>query len=148
MPERCDGEDNHSQRGLYRSYGAKQDGNGILQNHKQIAKPKSDWIRIEEYSRTFDSTDTWVRHNSLTITTQVTEAAKAARFPVRLFASVYELWSFNEVIRDYRKRKTKLEPEYKDYIRNRYISGGKQACSCNYISQKLLAQVGADRHPL
>ncbi len=44
-------------------------------------------------------------------------------------------------IRDYRKWQTKQEPEYKAYICNRYMSGGKQACSCNYINQKLLAQV-------
>lgn len=58
LPERCDSEDNHSQRDLYRSYGAKQDGNGILQNHKQIAKPKSDWIRIENTHEPLRAQDT------------------------------------------------------------------------------------------
>ncbi|MCD7799362.1 MAG: hypothetical protein LUG84_08180, partial [Akkermansiaceae bacterium] len=76
---------------------------------------------------------------------QVTDAAKAAHDS--LFGGLLRCTSMR-YIWDYRKRQTKQKPEYKDYIRNRYISGGKQACSCNYISQKLLAQVDTDRHPL
>ena len=41
-------------------------------------------------------------------------------------------------IRDYRKRKSG-ESEYRAYACNRYMSGGKNACSSHYINQKMLA---------
>ena len=43
-------------------------------------------------------------------------------------------------IRDYRKRKSG-ESEYRAYACNRYMSGGKNACSSHYINQKMLVQV-------
>ena len=44
-------------------------------------------------------------------------------------------------MRDYRKRTTVKEPEYKAYVCNRYASGGKNACSSHYINQKVLTQI-------
>ena len=44
-------------------------------------------------------------------------------------------------MRDYRKKTSRKEPEYKAYVCNRYASGGKDACSSHYINQKALAHV-------
>ena len=44
-------------------------------------------------------------------------------------------------MRDYRKKTSGKEPEYKAYVCNRYASGGKDACSSHYINQKALAHV-------
>ena len=37
-------------------------------------------------------------------------------------------------MRDYRKKTSGKEPEYKAYVCNRYASGGKDACSSHYIN--------------
>ena len=44
-------------------------------------------------------------------------------------------------MRDYRKKVSAKEPEYKAYVCNRYASGGKNACSSHYINQKVLTQI-------
>ena len=44
-------------------------------------------------------------------------------------------------MRDYRKKVSDKEPEYKAYVCNRYASGGKNACSSHYINQKVLTQI-------
>ena len=44
-------------------------------------------------------------------------------------------------MRDYRKKVSDKEPEYKAYVCNRYASGGKNACSSHYINQKALTQI-------
>ncbi len=44
-------------------------------------------------------------------------------------------------MRDYRKKMSGKEPEFKSYVCNRYASGGKNACSSHYINQKVLEQV-------
>ena len=44
-------------------------------------------------------------------------------------------------MRDYRKKVSEKEPEYKAYVCNRYASGGKNACSSHYINQKVLTQI-------
>jgi DNA invertase Pin-like site-specific DNA recombinase len=44
-------------------------------------------------------------------------------------------------MRDYRKKVSEKEPEYKAYVCNRYSSGGKNACSSHYINQKVLTQI-------
>ena len=47
-------------------------------------------------------------------------------------------------MRDYRKKVSEKEPEYKAYVCNRYASGGKNACSSHYINQKVLTQIAND----
>ena len=47
--------------------------------------------------------------------------------------------SFMRYMRDYRKKTSGREPEFKAYVCNRYASGRKNACSSHYINQKMLA---------
>ena len=44
-------------------------------------------------------------------------------------------------MRDYHKKVSEKEPEYKAYVCNRYALGGKNACSSHYINQKVLTQI-------
>lgn len=44
-------------------------------------------------------------------------------------------------MRDYRKKTSGKEPEYKAYVCNRYAAGSRDACSSHYINQKALTQV-------
>lgn len=44
-------------------------------------------------------------------------------------------------MRDYRKKVSDKEPEYKAYVCNRYASGGKNACASHYINQKTLIHI-------
>lgn len=44
-------------------------------------------------------------------------------------------------MRDYRKKTSGKEPEFKAYVCNRYASGGKLACSSHYINQRVLVDI-------
>ena len=72
---------------------------------------------------------------------QRTQREKRHDCPVRRSAAVYGLRLVHAVLRDYRKKVSAKEPEYKAYVCNRYASGGKNACSSHYINQKVLTQI-------
>mgnify|MGYP000855497432 CR=1 FL=1 len=117
-------------------------GTVSYKNHKQIAKPESDWIRVENTHEPLISQEMWDAVQKLDNHPSRGRSDKSGT--IALFGGLLRCMNCGasiRYIRDYRKRQTKQEPEYKAYICNRYMSGGKQACSCNYINQKLLTQV-------
>ncbi len=117
-------------------------GTVSYKNHKQIAKPKSDWIRIENTHEPLIPQDTWDAVQRLDNHPSRHRSGKSGS--ISLFSGLLrcsDCGASMRYMRDYRKKVSGKEPEFKSYVCNRYASGGKNACSSHYINQKVLEQV-------
>ncbi len=117
-------------------------GTVSYKNHKQIAKPKSDWIRIENTHEPLITQDTWDAVQRLDNHPSRHRSGKSGT--ISLFSGLLrclDCGASMRYMRDYRKKASGKEPEFKAYVCNRYASGGKNACSSHYINQKVLEQV-------
>lgn len=117
-------------------------GTVSYKNHKQIAKPKSEWIRIENTHEPLITQDTWDAVQRLDNHPSRHRSGKSGT--ISLFSGLLrcsDCGASMRYMRDYRKKVSGKEPEFKSYVCNRYASGGKNACSSHYINQKVLEQV-------
>ncbi len=117
-------------------------GTVSYKNHKQIAKPKSDWIRIENTHEPLITQDIWDAVQRLDNHPARHRSGKSGT--ISLFSGLLrclDCGASMRYMRDYRKKVSGKEPEFKSYVCNRYASGSKNACSSHYINQKVLEQV-------
>ena len=117
-------------------------GTVSYKNHKQISKPESEWIRVENTHEPLISQDVWDAVQRMDNHPSRGRSGKSGS--VSLFAGLLrcmDCGSSMRYMRDYRKKTSGKEPEYKAYVCNRYASGGKNACSSHYINQKVLTQI-------
>ena len=134
---------NHSpQRGVSRPHGTEQDGHCLLQKPQagQQAEKRVDsggeHPRAADLAGCGDAVQRMDNHPS--------RGRSGKSGSVSLFAGLLRCMDCGasmRYMRDYRKKTSGKEPEYKAYVCNRYASGGKDACSSHYINQKALAQV-------
>ena len=117
-------------------------GTVSYKNHKQVSKPESEWIRVENTHEPLISQDVWDAVQRMDNHPSRGRSGKSGS--VSLFAGLLRCMDCGasmRYMRDYRKKTSGKEPEYKAYVCNRYASGGKDACSSHYINQKALAHV-------
>ena len=117
-------------------------GTVSYKNHKQVSKPESEWIRVENTHEPLISQEVWDAVQRMDNHPSRGRSGKSGS--VSLFAGLLrcmDCGSSMRYMRDYRKKTSGKEPEYKAYVCNRYASGGKNACSSHYINQKVLTQI-------
>ena len=111
-------------------------------NHKHVSKPESEWIRVENTHEPLISQEVWDAVQRMDNHPSRGRTGKSGI--VSLFGGLLrcmDCGSSMQYMRDYRKKVSDKEPEYKAYVCNRYASGGKNACSSHYINQKVLTQI-------
>ena len=117
-------------------------GTVSYKNHKQVSKPESEWIRVENTHEPLISQEVWDAVQRMDNHPARGRSGKSGT--VSLFGGLLrcmDCGSSMRYMRDYRKKVSDKEPEYKAYVCNRYASGGKNACSSHYINQKALTQI-------
>ena len=117
-------------------------GTVSYKNHKQVSKPESEWIRVENTHEPLISQEVWDAVQRMDNHPARGRSGKSGT--VSLFGGLLRCMdcdSSMRYMRDYRKKVSDKEPEYKAYVCNRYASGGKNACSSHYINQKVLTQI-------
>ena len=117
-------------------------GTVSYKNHKQVSNPESEWIKVENTHVPLISQETWDAVQRMDNHPARGRSGKSGT--VALFGGLLrcmDCGSSMRYMRDYRKKISEKEPEYKAYVCNRYASGGKNACSSHYINQKVLTQI-------
>lgn len=117
-------------------------GTVSYKNHKQVSKPESEWIRVENTHEPLISQEVWDAVQRMDNHPARGRSGKSGT--VSLFGDLLrcmDCGSSMRYMRDYRKKASGKEPEFKSYVCNRYASGGKNACSSHYINQKVLTQI-------
>ena len=117
-------------------------GTVSYKNHKQISKPESEWIRVEHTHEPLISQEIWDAVQRMDNHPARGRSGKSGT--VALFGGLLrcmDCGSSMRYMRDYRKKVSDKEPEYKAYVCNRYASGGKNACASHYINQKTLIHI-------
>lgn len=117
-------------------------GTVSYKNHKQVSKPESEWIKVENTHEPLIPQETWDAVQRMD--NHPARGRNGKSGTVALFGGLLrcmDCGSSMRYMRDYRKKISEKEPEYKAYVCNRYASGGKNACSSHYINQKVLTQI-------
>ena len=117
-------------------------GTVSYKNHKQVSKPESEWFKVENTHEPLIPQETWDAVQRMDNHPARGRSGKSGT--VALFGGLLrcmDCGSSMRYMRDYRKKISEKEPEYKAYVCNRYASGGKNACSSHYINQKVLTQI-------
>lgn len=118
-------------------------GTVSYKNHKQIAKPEAEWIRVENTHEALVSQETWDFVQSLDNHPARNRSGKSG--VVHLYASVLHCMDCGATMRHYSDSRKKADgtPQsiYEAYCCNRYASGGKAACSAHHINSRVLTEI-------
>lgn len=117
-------------------------GHISYKNHKQVPKPKEEWIKVENTHEPLIEKELWDFVQAME--DRLARGRSGKNGTVSLFAGILRCMDCGGAMRfstDYRKRKNGKPSEYKAYLCNRYMSGGRQACSSHYINQRLLVEL-------
>ena len=120
-------------------------GTVSYKNHKQVSKPESEWIKVENTHEPLIAQETWDAVQRMDNHPARGRSGKSGT--IALFGGLLRCMDCGasmRYMRDYRKKVSEKEPENKAYVCNRYASGGKNACSSHYINQKVLTQIAND----
>ncbi|MDE6589112.1 MAG: recombinase family protein, partial [Oscillospiraceae bacterium] len=117
-------------------------GNLSYKVHKQITKPESEWIRVENTHEPIISQETWDMVRELDARNAKFRSDKAGE--TALFTGVLFCMDCKSPMRRYwdsRKHKDGSHGTYQGYVCNRYAAGGKTACSAHVINQRVLIEL-------
>ena len=117
-------------------------GNVSYKVHKQVAKPESEWIRVENTHEPLISQETWDMVRELDARNLKFRSGKTGE--TALFTGVLFCMDCKSPMRRYRdsrKRKDGNYGTYQGYACNRYAAGGKTACSGHIINQRVLVEL-------
>ena len=119
-------------------------GNVSYKVHKQVGKPQSEWIRVENTHEPLVSQEVWELVRTIEKNQRRSRTAKDGT--VHLFSGILACMDCGSVMRhhgDYHKCKdgTPVNSTYESYLCNRYCSSGKGSCTAHTINQKVLIQV-------
>ncbi len=115
-------------------------GTVSYKNHKQITKPQSEWIKVENTHEPIISQDVWDAVQKMDNHPSRGRTAKCGEIP--LFSGMLRCMDCGASFRFIRDYRTKRKPSsYKAYACNRYMSGGKGACTAHVINRKALIAV-------
>lgn len=113
--------------------------------HKQISKPKEDWIKVENTHEPLISQETWETVQRMD--QHPSKGRSDSEGELSTFAGVLycmDCGSSMRILKDYRSKKRHADGHYgsyKAYMCNRYGCGGKAACSIHYINYKTLTEL-------
>lgn len=117
-------------------------GTVSYKNHKQVEKPKEEWIKVENTHEPLITQEAWDTVQRMDNHPSRGRTAKNGDIP--LFGGLLRCMDCGAAMRfyrDYRKKADGTFPEYKAYACDRYANGGRDACSSHYINQKALVAV-------
>ena len=115
-------------------------GTVSYKNHKQVDKPQSEWIKVENTHEPIISQEIWDAVQKMDNHPSRGRTAKCGEIP--LFSGLLRCMDCGASFRFIRDYRTKRKPSsYKAYACNRYMSGGKDACTAHVINQKALIAV-------
>ena len=109
---------------------------------KCLKQDRENWVVVENTHEPLISQETWDAVQRMDNHPARGRSGKSGT--IALFGGLLrcmDCGSSMRYMRDYRKKISEKEPEYKAYVCNRYASGGKNACSSHYINQKVLTQI-------
>ena len=113
--------------------------------HKQISKPKEEWVRVENTHEPLISQETWDAVQSLDNHPSKCRSCKDGEIsPFAGLLYCMDCGSAMQLNRDYRSRKRHADGHlgtFKAYMCNRYMAGGKVVCSSHYINYKVLVEL-------
>lgn len=110
--------------------------------HKQISKPKEEWVKVENTHEPLVTQETWDSVQRLD--NHPSKGRSGSDGEISPFAGILycmDCGSSMRILKDYRSRKRHEDGHYgswRAYICNRYGTGGKSACSIHYINYKTL----------
>ena len=113
--------------------------------HKQVSKPKEDWIKVEHTHEPLISQEVWDAVQRLD--NHPSKGRSGSDGVISLFAGVLycaDCGGSMRYQRDYRSRKRHADGHFggfQAYACNRYMSGGKAACTSHYINCKVLTKL-------
>ena len=119
-------------------------GNVSYKIHRQVNKPQSEWIRVEDTHEPLISREVWELVRTIEQNQRRNRTAKDGK--VHLFSGVLVCMDCGSVMRhhaDYHKCKdgTPVNSTYESYLCSRYCSSGKGSCTAHTMNQKVLIQV-------
>lgn len=117
-------------------------GNVSYKVHKQITKPESEWIRVENTHEPLISRETWDLVRELDARKAKFRSNKTGE--IALFTGVLFCMDCKSPMRHYkdgRKRKDGSPSTCQSYACNRYVTGGKSVCSGHIINQRVLIEL-------
>ena len=119
-------------------------GNVSYKIHRQVNKPQSEWIRVEDTHEPLISQEVWELVRTIEQNQRRNRTAKDGK--VHLFSGVLVCMDCGSVMRhhaDYHKCKdgTPVNSTYESYLCSRYCSSGKGSCTAHTMNQKVLIQV-------
>ena len=119
-------------------------GNVSYKVHKQVGKPQSEWIRVEDTHEPLISMEVWDLVHTIEQGQRRNRTAKDGT--VHLFSGVLFCMDCGATMRhhgDYHKCKdgTPVKSTYESYLCNRYCASGRGTCTAHTMNQKVLIQV-------
>jgi len=117
-------------------------GNVSYKVHKQVAKPESEWIRVENTHEPLISQETWDMVRELDSRNVRCRSDKTGNVP--LFSGILFCADCGTPMRHYkdgRKRKDGTPSLYQSYACGRYVNGGKSVCTSHIMNQRVLVEL-------
>ncbi|MCM1025513.1 MAG: recombinase family protein, partial [Roseburia sp.] len=119
-------------------------GNVSYKIHKQVSKPRTEWIRVEGTHEPLISQEVWDLVRSIEQNQRRNRTAKDGT--VHLFSGILVCMDCGSVMRhqgNYHKCKdgSPVKSTYESYLCNRYCSSGKGTCTAHTMNQRVLIEV-------
>ncbi len=117
-------------------------GNVSYKVHKQVSKPESEWIRVENTHEPLISQEVWDMVRELDARNVRCRSDKTGNVP--LFSGVLFCADCGTPMRHYkdgRKRKDGTPSLYQSYACGRYVNGGKSVCTAHIMNQRVLIEL-------
>ncbi len=117
-------------------------GNVSYKVHKQVPKPESEWIRVENTHEPLISQEVWDMVRELDSRNARCRSDKTGNVP--LFSGILFCADCGTPMRHYkdgRKRKDGTPSLYQSYACGRYVNGGKSVCTAHIMNQRVLIEL-------
>lgn len=117
-------------------------GNVSYKIHKQVEKPKDEWIRVENTHEPLISQETWdfvCKLDEKNVKNRTNNSGTTALFSGLLYCA--DCGSQMRFYKDGRKRKDGTPSEYKSYACGRYATAGKTVCTAHILNQRVISDI-------
>ena len=117
-------------------------GNVSYKIHKQVEKPKDEWICVENTHEPLISQETWdfvCKLDEKNVKNRTNNSGTTALFSGLLYCA--DCGSQMRFYKDGRKRKDGTPSEYKSYACGRYATAGKTVCTAHILNQRVISDM-------